>query len=158
MDEIFVLRSNKELMQFIDRPLATSAEDALDLIKKITDSTNNNEGITWAISLQNDTALIGTIGFLKVDKENYRAELGYLLHPSHQQKGLMQEAVLAVLFYGFSAIKLHSVEANINPAKVASKKLLEKNRFVQEAYFKENFYYRGRFMDAAIYALLTLLK
>lgn len=130
MDEIFVLRSNKELMQFIDRPLATSAEDALDLIKKITNSTNNNEGITWAISLQNDTALIGTIGFLKVDKENYRAELGYLLHPSHQQKGLMQEAVLAVLFYGFSAIKLHSVEANINPANVASKKLLEKNRFV----------------------------
>ena len=93
-----------------------------------------------------------------MDKENYRAELGYLLHPSHQQKGLMQEAVLAVLFYGFSAIKLHSVEANINPANVASKKLLEKNRFVQEAYFKENFYYRGRFMDAAIYALLTLLK
>ena len=93
-----------------------------------------------------------------MDKENYRAELGYLLHPSHQQKGLMQEAVVAVLLYGFSAIKLHSVEANINPANVASKKLLEKNGFVQEAYFKENFYYNGRFMDAAIYAFLTPLK
>ena len=70
----------------------------------------------------------------------------------------MQEAVAAVLSYGFSAIKLHSVEANINPANVASKKLLEKNGFVQEAYFKENFYYNGRFMDAPIYALLTPLK
>lgn len=70
----------------------------------------------------------------------------------------MQEAIVAVLLYGFSAIKLHSVEANINPANVAFKKLLEKNGFVQEAYFKENFYYNGRFTDAAIYALLTPLK
>lgn len=51
--EIFVLRSNKEVMEFINRPLATSAEDALELIKKITDSINNNDGVTWAISLQN---------------------------------------------------------------------------------------------------------
>ena len=158
VNEIFVLRSNKEVMQFIGRPLATSAEDALELIKKITDGINNNEGITWAISLQNNTELIGTIGFWKIDKENYRAEIGYLLHPAHQQKGIMQEAVAASLSYGFSAIKIHSVEANIDPANMASKKLLEKNGFVQEAYFKENFYYNGQFLDSAIYSLLAPLK
>ena len=156
--EVFVLRSNKEVMQFIDRPLAASAEDALELIKKITGSINNNEGITWAISLQNDATLIGTIGFWKIDKENHRAEIGYLLHPGHQQKGIMQEAVAAVRSYGFSAIKLHSIEANINPANMASKKLLEKNGFVQEAYFKENYYYNGRFLDSAVYSLLAPLK
>lgn len=74
--------------------------------------------------------LIGTIGFWKIDKENHWAEIGFLLHLGHQRKGIMQEAVAAVLSYGFSAIKLHSIEANINPANMASKKLLKKNGFV----------------------------
>ena len=67
----------------------------------------------------------------------------------------MQEAMAAVLGYGFSAIGLHSVEANVNPDNQASVRLLEKNGFVREAYFKENYYYNGVFKDSVIYSLLT---
>lgn len=155
--EVFTLRSDNTIMQFINRPLAASTEDALQLIQKIIDSASANEGITWAISLQNNSMLIGTIGFWKIDKENYRTEIGYLLHSDHQQKGIMQEAIEAVLTYGFTTMQLHSVEANVNPANEASKKLLLKNKFIQEGYFRENFYYNGQFLDSAIYTLLAPL-
>ena len=157
VNEVFTLRSDNAIMQFINRPLAESTEDALQLIQKIIDSSDANEGITWAISLLNDTTLIGTIGFWNIDKENHRAEIGYLLHTDHQQKGIMQEAIEAVLAYGFIAMHLHSVEANVNPANEASKKLLVKNNFVQEAYFKEDFFYEGQFLDSAVYSCLTPL-
>ena len=153
--EVFQLRSNKNVMQFIDKPLAQTTDDAMALIQKIEDGHEKNENITWAITLQNRPELIGTIGFWHIDKENYRAEIGYLLHPGFQGKRLMQEAIEMVLKYGFQTMRLHSVEANVNPANNASIKLLEKNKFVKEAHFKENYFYDGKFLDSAIYSLLT---
>jgi len=155
VNEIISLRSNKEAMKYIDKPLIESENDALQFIQKITDGVNNYEAITWAITHQNNDLLIGTIGFWKIDKEHHRAEIGYMLHPAYQNKGIMQEALSAVLNYGFNAMQIHSVEANINPANEASKKFLEKNKFIQEAYFRENFYYNGQFLDSAIFSLLA---
>ena len=101
---------------------------------------------------------MGTIAFWNIQKAHYRAEVGYALHPAHQGNGLMQEALLAVLVYGFNTMHLHSVEANVNPANTASIKLLERNGFVREGYFRENYFYNGRFLDSAIYALLAPVK
>jgi len=154
-NDLFILRSDKRVMRFIDRPIAQSTEDAAKLIGVINDLLNTNDGITWGITLKNDSKLIGTIGFWKIAKEHYRAEIGYLLHPGLQGQGIMQEAFTAVLYYGFKVIKLHSVEANVNPENAASIKILERNKFIREAYFKENYYYDGKFLDSAIYSLLA---
>jgi ribosomal-protein-alanine N-acetyltransferase len=141
-------------MQYIDRPMAESIEDALALILKIDESLKANDGITWAICLKNDSRLIGTIGYWRLDKPNYRAEIGYMLLPQMQGKGLMHEAITEVIKYGFEGMNLHSIEANVNPLNEVSKKILEKNGFVQEAYFKENYYYDGKFLDSCIYSLV----
>ena len=61
----------------------------------------------------------------------------------------------SVLDYGFTTMLLHSVEANVNKDNAASMKLLAKNNFVREAYFKENYFYNGRFLDSVIYSLLA---
>jgi ribosomal-protein-alanine N-acetyltransferase len=98
---------------------------------------------------------MGTIGFWRIQKEHYRAEIGYLLHPSWQGKGIMREALKAVLDYGFQAMKLHSVEAHVNPSNASSIGLLEKCGFVREAYYRENYFYNGQFMDSAVYSLLA---
>ncbi|MGE5859464.1 MAG: GNAT family N-acetyltransferase, partial [Ignavibacteria bacterium] len=58
------------------------------------------------------------------------------------------------LNYGFKVMNLHSIEANVNPDNKASIRLLERNNFTREAYFKENYFYNGKFLDSAIYSLL----
>jgi [ribosomal protein S5]-alanine N-acetyltransferase len=153
--QLFSIRSDKRVMKFLDRPLAASIDEVREFIGRIITDVSNNNGITWAISVKDEPELIGTIGYWKLDKHNYRAEIGYMIHADWAGKGLMQEAMTAVIDYGFSEMKLHSIEANVNPANEASIKLLERNKFVQEAYFKENYYYDGRFLDSVIYSLLT---
>ena len=153
--EIFALRSDEEVLKYLDRPAAKSMEDAVEFIQKNIDQLQANEGISWAITLKEMTELIGIIGYWKIDREHHRSEIGYMLFPAHQQKGLMQEAITAVLQYGFETMHLHTVEANVNPDNEASKKLLLKNNFVQEAYFKENYYFEGKFLDSAIFSLLA---
>lgn len=155
-DAILDLRSRDLTMQFIDREKLKSIEEALFLIEKILQTVAENEGINWCITtIDNPDKLIGTIGFWRLLKQHYRAEIGYMLHPDYWRLGFIQEAMVAVLDYGFSKMKLHSVEAHIDPLNIASANVLEKAGFIREAYFKEDFFYKGKFSDTAIYSLLS---
>ena len=153
-DALLFLRSDPTILQYLDRdPIHSTAEAAL-FIKRIADSVDRNEGINWGISLKDDPTLIGTIGFWRLLKEHFRAEIGYLLHPQHWGKGLVSEAIAAVMEYGWNDMGLHSVEANVNPQNAASIRVLQKAGFVQEAYFRQNYFYRGRFLDSLIFSKL----
>ena len=66
----------------------------------------------------------------------------------------MTEGINAILDYGFSKMNMHSVEANINPGNQASKAILEKMNFKKEAYFRENYYFNGQFLDSEIFSLI----
>ncbi len=152
---MYALRSNRQLMSYIDRPMAESLDDARTLIEKMEASRVANEGIAWGITLAGEPTMIGTIGFWRIIKEHYRAEIGYLLHPDFQRQGIMTEALAAAVDFGFQTMGLHSVEANVNPANIASIRLLESAGFVREAYFRENYFWNGEFLDSAIYSKLA---
>lgn len=150
------LRSNEEVMKYINRPLTQTLEEAESWINMIIEALENNNGITWSICLKEAPSdHVGNIGFWRIDKENHRAEIGYMLEPSQQGKGLMYEALQKVIDFGFGALKLHSIEGQIDPRNIASAALLKKAGFVQEAYFKENYYLRGGFADTAVFSILT---
>jgi len=153
--DIFTLRSNKGVMAFIQRPIAQSIEDAEALIQRIATGFENNDGITWAMTPKGENRVIGTMALWRIIKEHYRAEIGYMLHPDYHGKGFMQEAIIAALNYGFNVMKLHSVEAHVKPDNIPSIKLLERNGFVREAYFREDHYFEGAFYDTAVYSLLN---
>jgi ribosomal-protein-alanine N-acetyltransferase len=155
VEEIFFLRSDKRILQHLDREPAKTLDEVLAFIKKINEQQRNNDCILWGISLKEENKLIGTLGFWNMKKEHYRAEIGYVLHPDHQRKGIMNEALAKVLEYGFVIMKLHSVEANVNPDNAASINLLLKNKFIREGNFKENYFFNGNFFDSAIYSLIT---
>ncbi|MBS4043163.1 MAG: GNAT family N-acetyltransferase [Chitinophagaceae bacterium] len=152
--DLFVIRSNESAMKYIDRPIATSYDDALNLIKVIDEVYEKKDGVTWAICLKEDHKLIGTIGFWKMDKPNFRAEIGYILNPTFHRKGIMLESLKSVIHFGFNQLNLHSIEANINPVNEASRQILLKLGFVQEAYFRENYFSNGKFLDSAIFSLV----
>jgi ribosomal-protein-alanine N-acetyltransferase len=154
VNEIFFLRSDKRVLQFLGREPAGSVEEASLFIKKINELENNNEGINWGIKLKNEENLIGTICYWNITKQHYRAEMGYVLHPDHQGKGIMQEAMSEVLQYGSTVMKLHSVEARVDPENAASVKLLERSNFIREGLFKEDYFYNGRFLNTAVYSFI----
>lgn len=154
VNELFFMRTDERVMRYIDKPRAKSLEESIAFVKAIHELEAHNNAVTWAITLREDPKLIGTVCLWNLQKEHFRAEIGYALHPDFHQKGIMHEVLEAVIDYGFNEMKLHSIEANVNPANEASIKLLEKNSFVKEAHFKENYFFEGKFLDSAIYSLL----
>lgn len=157
-ESLFFFRTNPQVLQYIDREPMTHISEVSAFMQRIMNQQDANESIIWAIELKDQPGhLAGTITYWRLEKEHLRAEIGYQLHPDHWSKGLISEAMKAVIEFGFSIMNLHSIEANINPANSGSRRVLEKAGFIKEAYFRENYYFRGRFIDSEIYSLLNPL-
>ena len=151
---IFRLRSDEKLMKFIPRLRATSVEDARLLIENFNSGLPDNSSIIWGITLKDEDQVIGTIGYRTISKENYRAEIGYMLHHDYHGKGIIGRALEAAVRYGFEVMKLHSIVAVVDAENTASLKLLEKNKFIKEGYFRDSQFYNGRFHDNVHYSRL----
>jgi [ribosomal protein S5]-alanine N-acetyltransferase len=143
--EIFFLRSDKRVNKYLVAPIAQNVEEAWEFITKINTGIVNNEWIYWGITLKNDNKLIGTICFWNISIEENKAEIGYVLHPGCQGKGLMQEAIYKVIEYGFEVMKLQSMEAVLHPDNERSIVLLKRNGFV----------YKGELDNDVVYKLIN---
>lgn len=132
-NEIFIHRSDKRILEFIDIPQAKSIEDAFAFIAKINKATAENESIFWGLQLKNKPTLIGSICLWNISEAEAKAEIGYLLHPDFQGKGHMQEAVAKVIDYGLQHLKLKMIVAGVHPDNLKSIQLLKRNGFAYAA-------------------------
>ena len=154
VNELFELRSDVRVNKFLNRNQCKTQQEASAFITKINRGISNNEWIYWAITLKDNSKLIGTICLWNIQPENYRAEIGYELIPDFWGKGIMKEAIPKIIDYGFNTMGLHSIEADIHPDNFQSVGHLEKNGFVKEGHFKESTYFNGKFIDRIVYSLI----
>lgn len=152
--DLFLLRSDPEVMRYIPRPLATTVEDVVALIGMINDFTQKGERINWAMEWRETGEVIGLLGFVNIKPAHRRAEIGYSLARAWHRRGIMREAVRETLRFGFETLALHSIEAIVDAENVASARLLEDAGFRQEAYFREDFLWNGVFRNSIHYGLL----
>ncbi len=131
-NEIYFLRSDEDINKYIDRLKATSIEDANNFINKTNHAIENNECIDWVIAFKDDSRLIGSICLWNFSIAENKAEVGYELLPDFQGKGIAQEALSAVIVFGFEVIRLKTIEAYTHKENLQSTKLLEKFNFKRD--------------------------
>jgi len=155
VDEMFQQRSNPDVMKYIVRPLLQSRREAEELVRNYEFLFEQGISITWAISLKGESKMLGTVGFPRINKENYRGEIGYSLDSVNWNKGYMSEALKEIIQFGFKQLRMNTIEAVIHPENRASSSLMLKHGFVREAYFREHTFFDGKFQDVEIYSLLS---
>lgn len=153
-EELFKMRSDDRVLKYLDRDPHKSVEESELMIEVMIKTYNSKEGINWIIRKKDTFVVVGYVGYWRMRKEDVRAEIGYAMKPEYWGNGFMHEALIKVIEFGFNELCLHSIEANVNPNNLSSIKLLEKLGFKREAYFKEDYFYNGKFFDSAIYGLL----
>ncbi len=154
-EALFRIRSDERVMRHILRPRQQDVSEAAQLIEVMRNAYAQNDSVVWGLSLHGQPDLIGNIVLWNIDKANHRAETGYLLHPDYWRQGLMDEAMTAVLEYGFRALNFHTIEAHTEAENEASGRLLLKHGFVQEAWFRENVLFEGRFHDMKVFGKIN---
>jgi [ribosomal protein S5]-alanine N-acetyltransferase len=128
---IFDYQSNKENFKYVDMPVYTKVEDAQNYIMKMNEGVENNRWIIWAIADANTNKILGTISIWNISNENLKGELGYGLYSGNTGKGIMNEALMKVVEYGFDHMGLKTIEAYTNSLNSKSISLLERNHFTK---------------------------
>ncbi len=95
-----------------------------------------------------DGPILGTCSLTQIVRgPNQSALLGYGLDKDQVGRGLMSEAVRAVLSFAFGELGLKRVMANYMPANERSAKLLRGLGFVVEGYAREYVFVDGAWQD-----------
>lgn len=151
----FRMFSDPEVMRYVGKAVNVDLAETLNFLRANRDQYPARTGVRWAITLRGDDQLIGSCGHWRLMKEHHRSEIGYDLLQSHWGRGIMAEALHAILAFGFTRLGLHSVEAQIDPANRRSQQVLERVGFQKDGLLRENFYYAGRYLDTAVFTLLA---
>ncbi len=153
-EALFPIFSDAEAMQFYGHAPHQFLADTYELINQIQTRYTQRSAIRWGITLSGEDKLIGSCGFHRFDESFHRAETGYELQRAFWGKGIMTEAMSAILSYGFTELGLHRVEAVIDIVNERSKALLLKLGFTYEGNLRERYYFQGRFEDEHFFGLL----
>ncbi|RDW16490.1 N-acetyltransferase [Oceanobacillus arenosus] len=154
VNNVFQYLSDKEVMKYYGLAPFETVEDVLSEIAWYQTILDNSTGIRWGITLKGKDEVIGSCGFLNMVSEHYRTEIGYELNRSYWGKGIANEALQAVVSYGFKYFNLQRIEALIEPPNISSRKLVEKQGFIREGLLRNYEFAGGKFDDIYMYALL----
>ncbi len=136
---IFALRSDPGVNKFLNRQPCKTTEDAISFINKVNDNIEKNEAYYWAITLTAPQTLVGTICLFDFSNESNSCEIGYELLTAFQGKGIMKEAIQAVIDYVFRTLKVKKIMAFTHCDNQKSTQLLLKFNFAKSIEtYKEN--------------------
>lgn len=153
-DAVFALFSDPAVMRYWSRPPMTGRDEAAALIAEMEQAFARRDKINW-MSVDKNDVVIGTCTLFRFDSRHRRAELGYALRSDCWGKGLAREAAGTALDWAFRTLRLHRIEADIDPRNDASRKLLERLGFISEGVLRERFFVGEEAADSEIFGLLA---
>ncbi|GGJ46045.1 GNAT family N-acetyltransferase [Deinococcus roseus] len=125
--------------------------------QSIQNFLDRKEHLRFMIVRRSDGALMGTSIFNFLDWDTPKAEIGYWLGEEFCHQGYMQEAVKAMLDYGFKEMGLHRIEVCTDEENLPSRRIPEKLGFTLEAVLREERRHHldpEKYINFCIYGLL----
>ena len=104
--------------------------------------------------IERDGTVIGDLVLFHLDADAGSAEIGWVLSPAASGRGLATEAVRALIDTAFDVYGLRRLTAQIDADNVRSAALAERLGMRREAHFVENEWFKGRWSDLLVYAVL----
>lgn len=118
-------------------------------------TTFNKSFLYFQLLDKSNQKIIGWCGYHTWYFDHFRAEIGYgLFDESQKNKGIMTEAIKAILDYGFHQMKLNRVEAFIGTYNTPSLKLVAKFGFAKEGVLRSHYFKNNVMEDSVVFSLL----
>jgi [ribosomal protein S5]-alanine N-acetyltransferase len=151
---LFGIFCDDEVTEYYAWETFASVEEGHALAARSAEMFRARQAIRWGLVLPASPHIIGTCGYTRWDPDNRFAVLGYDLARPYWRRGLMSEAVAAVLRLGFEQMGLHRVEATVMAGNTPSATLLRRAGFEREGVLRERVFKRGVFRAVWTFGLL----
>lgn len=154
-ESLLAIFSDPEVMRYWNTAPWVKIQDAYDFVDKSNTAMLRQESLVLGVYLKSTAELIGKCMLFSYDRISKRAEIGFGLSRYSWGKGYISEAGEALIQYGFTALCLRRIEAEIDPDNRASAKALEALGFQQEGLLRQRWEINGVVSDSALYGRLA---
>lgn len=154
-EAMFAMLSDAESMKYWSSPPVSDVSDALKVLRKDVESDARSDSICWAVTLKGEDDMIGKCILFHFSTANRRAEIGFILNRDYWRRGLMHQALQAVIHFAFNTLKLHRIEADVDPDNAGSLGVLEKLGFEREGLFRDRWLIHGEWVHSVMLGLLN---
>ncbi len=153
-EAVFAYASNSDVSRYTLWETHRSIEDSRAFLEFATQKYENGGEPDWGIVYRGNGCLVGACGLVNWEAEHARAEVGFVLSREYWGRGLMSEAVRAILRFGFERMNLNRIEARCIAENAASARVMEKAGMVYEGTLRQREYIKGAYRDIKLYAIL----
>jgi RimJ/RimL family protein N-acetyltransferase len=149
------INGDPQVTQFLPYATWTTPDDGVAWLARMEALGATGTGQQLVVVRRADAAVIGTLLLFKHDAGSQRVELGYVLGRAHWGQGLMREALQAVCSHLFGTAGLRRIEAEVNPANLASCALLARVGFTLEGTLRQRWVGKGVAYDTHVFGCLA---
>lgn len=153
-EDVFSTFSSEDVMKYYGMYCMKDISEAEMLIEKFKESFETSIAIRWGIELKEKNKIIGSCGYHNWSKRHFKAEIGYELNKEFWKNGYANEAISAIVEYGFKEMNLVRIEALVYPENSLSENMLKKMNFVYEGCLRKCAYFRDKHEDLNMFSLL----
>ena len=147
--------SDDEVSKHLTWPTHTSVEISKMVLTDWTSHYPEPDFYNWAIVLkENGPEPIGNISVVGINKEVDAATMGYCMSRAHWRKGIMAEALTAVIAFLFDEVGFNRVEADHDPNNPASGRVMEKSGMRHEGILRQAGRSNQGIIDVSRWAIL----
>jgi RimJ/RimL family protein N-acetyltransferase len=107
-----------------------------------------------AVALKSNHRLVGSCGIRVASAGAREGDIGYELSPAYWGQGYATEAARAIVGFGFSELGLHRIWSWCVADNLGSARVLEKLGMRLEGRLRDKAYYKGRWWDRLLFAIL----
>lgn len=116
---------------------------------------SHDDSAAFLICRREDEAIVGMANFSQIFHGPFcSAYLGYWIGEKFARQGYMTEGLALALDEAFGPLRLHRVEANLQPQNTASRELVKRLGFRQEGYSPRYLHIDGDWRDHERWAIL----
>lgn len=135
VSDIFEYYHDTAVMKYLTFLPHASIDDTLRVVRYYLSYERQGVPQTWAMVHKDHDKVIGHLNFHTIEEDI--GEIGYVLHPSYWNQGLMKEALQELVYVGFWHIGLRRIEAKAAVEHGRSAALLEKCHFKKEGVLRK---------------------
>ncbi|MRG85843.1 GNAT family N-acetyltransferase [Salinibacillus xinjiangensis] len=151
---IYPFLTDPETMKYITPHPIQSVAEVEDYVENCLSKYREQKEIPWVIESKEEKQTVGIFRFHKVNLWHQKAEMGVVIHPQFQGKGVMNELLATLLPFGFNDLGLNRVVGDIFADNKASEKLLLNYNFHKDGQLRQTDFDGTTFHDTVVYSLL----
>ena len=155
LQALLEVNGDDEATRFLPYASWRSLADGRAWFERMSILGARGESIQYVVTDRASTLAIGTCLLFRYEESSARAELGYVLGRKYWGRGLMREALVALISCAFGDYGLRRLEAEVDPLNQASRRLLEGLGFTREGLLRKRWIDKGIAHDTIIYGLLS---